>query len=217
MTSEETRRFMSVSAGGFSAHADAMLYDRDQAQVWFISMLGALTSTRAISASILKNPPDSLHALPDRDEDSELANREYFRLQIPWFTMGTWTSKVARLNVSGGWQCMVYTKLAEYGGEIAERSDFLLTSFTGDKKELIRNHYRFLDRRTELPIHESWAEWLWKRGLEGDEIRPLAGHNMTGYYCVFSAEQLREDICVAVKRGYIRIEKEAEYALGRTG
>ena len=210
----EVPRFMSVSAGGFSAFSDAMLYDQEEGQVWFLSMLGALTSVRAIWASIVKNPPDSLHALPEREEENEVRN--YFRLMIPSFTIGTWTNKVARLNVTGGWHSIAYTKLAEYGNEYNERKDFLLTSF-GSETSLIRNHYHFLDRRTDLPLHETWSDWIWDRGIAEDEIRQLTGHNMQGFYCLPNEELLKEDICKAVRTGKLRIEKEEMYALGRTG
>lgn len=217
MTLSESPRFMSVSAGGFSATSDAMLYELETNQVWFLSMLGALTSVRAIWAAILKNPPDSLHTLPgNEDEDEERTHRQYFRLMIPTYTIGTWTTKVARLNVSGGWHGMVYTRLAEYSNDFQGRYDFLLTKLRHDQ-DMEMMHYRFLDKRTELPIHESWAEWLWKRGQSEDEIRELTGHNMEGYYCTFNQEALREDICKAVRRGQLRIEKEDAYALGRTG
>ena len=34
-------------------------------------------------------------------------------------------------------------------------------------------HQRFLDRRSSLPLHNSWAGWLWQRGLDCGEISPL--------------------------------------------
>src|SRR5207253_2460678 len=43
----------------------------------------------------------------------------------------------------------------------------------GDPAEVPRLHYRFLDRRIDLPLHSSWADWLWERGLGNGEIRPL--------------------------------------------
>ena len=215
MTSEDKPSLLSVSAGGFNAFSDAMLYDQDAHHVWFLSMLGALTSVRAIWASIVKNPPDTLYVLPERENEEE--RNDYIRLQVPSFTIGTWTSKVARLNVSGGWHLMAYTRLAEYGSELAERKDFLLTSFKNSEEEIVRNHYRFLDRKIELPVHESWADWLWKRGLAEDEIRPLTGHNMAGYYCLIEEDSLREDICKGVRQGELQINEENAHAFGRTG
>ena len=215
MTSENSPSLLSASAGGFSAFSDAMLYDREASQVWFLSMLGALTSVRAIWASIVKNPPDTLHILPEKEDEED--RPDYIRLQVPSFTFGTWTMKVARLNVSGGWHLIAYTRLAEYSSDLPERKDFLLTSFSGSQEELVRNHYRFLDRKIELPVHESWADWLWERGLAEDEIRPLTGHNMAGYYCLIEEDSLREDICKAVKQGKLRVDEEDAHAFGRTG
>ena len=45
------------------------------------------------------------------------------RCVIPAHTVGTWTTKLTRLPVCGGWHALVYTTLAEYA---TEREQFLL-------------------------------------------------------------------------------------------
>ena len=53
-----------VSAGGFSATADAFARDPDSQELWFLSMVGPQTALKAIWASLLKQPPEAAHLIP---------------------------------------------------------------------------------------------------------------------------------------------------------
>ena len=92
----------------------------------------------------------------------------YERCVVPYETVGSWTTKIARLPVSGGWHALVYTKQAEFGFE--KDSFLLLAQSEEDAPDL---HHRFLDKRSPLPLHGSWAGWLWERGIDNGEIVPL--------------------------------------------
>ena len=110
-----------ITSGGFSATADAFARDEATDGLWFVSMVGSQTALKAIWASLLKQPPDTAHII--RGADGMALSGGYQRCQIPYETIGTWTTKIARLPVSGGWHALVYTKTAEYG---FEKGSFLL-------------------------------------------------------------------------------------------
>ena len=156
-----------VSAGGFSATADAFARDPDSGGLWFLSMVGSQTALKAIWASLLKQPPDVAHLI--RGADGMALSGSYQRCHVPRETVGTWTTKIARLPVSGGWHALVYTKLAEYA---FERDGFLLLAKSEEEAPAL--HHRFLDKRSPLPLHRSWADWLWRRALAREEARPPA-------------------------------------------
>ena len=148
-----------ITSGGFSATADAFARDDNTDGLWFVSMVGSQTALKAIWASLLKQPPDTAHII--RGADGMALSGGYQRCQIPYETVGTWTTKIARLPVSGGWHALVYTKTAEYG---FEKDSFLLLAQAEDEAPAL--HHRFLDKRSPLPLHGSWADWLWRRGLD---------------------------------------------------
>ena len=50
-----------ISAGGFSATADAFARDEGAETLWFLSMVGSQTALKAIWACLLKQPPDTAH------------------------------------------------------------------------------------------------------------------------------------------------------------
>ncbi len=157
-----------------------------------------------------------------------------------------WSAVPARLPVSGGWHALVYTKTAEYG---FEKDSFLLLAQTEEEAPAL--HHRFLDkprrpvhhhggrllghrrrlrpRRSPLPLHGSWADWLWRRGLDEGEIVPLqsvgvsayrcspkAGklRGVSAYRCSPKAGKLREDLSGAVASGWLTLPREEEASDG---
>ena len=171
-----------ISAGGFSATADAFARDPDSQGLWFLSMVGSQTALKAIWASLLKQPPEVAHLI--KGADGMALSGGYERCSIPYNTIGTWTTKIARLPVSGGWHALVFTKTAEYA---FERDDFLLLAQSEGEAPAL--HHRFLDKRSPLPLHRSWAGWLWERGLENGEIAPLQSSGVVAYRCSPNAER----------------------------
>ena len=183
-----------ISAGGFSATADAFARDPETGGLWFLSMVGSQTALKAIWASLLKQPPDPAHLI--RGADGMALSGGFHRCAVPHETVGTWTTKIARLPATGGWHALVYTKMAEHR---FERDAFLLLAPSEEEAPAL--HHRFLDRRSPLPLHGTWAGWLWHRGLRTGEIKPLQAVGLAAYRCAPDAERLREDLSGAVASG----------------
>ena len=190
-----------ISAGGFNATADAFARDGDTDGLWFVSMVGSQTALKAIWASLLKQPPDVAHII--RGADGMALSGGYQRCVIPYETIGTWTTKIARLPATGGWHALVYTRTAEYAHE---KDSFLLLAQSAEEAPAL--HHRFLDKRSPLPLHGSWADWLWERGIAEGEIVPLQSVGISGYRCSPKAAKLREDLSYAVASGRLALPRE---------
>ena len=197
----DTQDLYTISANGFSATADAFARDPDSEGLWFLSMVGSQSALKAIWAALLKRPPDAAHLLAGTD--GMALSGGFHRCQVPHETLGTWTTKIARLPMSGGWHAMVYTRLAEYA---FERDAFLLLA--PGEAEAPALHHRFLDRRSPLPLHRAWAEWLWRRGLAKGEVVPLQSAGIHAWRCQPDAEALREDLALAVGSGLLTLAPE---------
>ena len=191
-----------VSAGGFSATADAFARDPDDRELWFLSMVGSQTAVKAIWASLLKQPPEPAHLV--RGVDGGELTGDFLRCSVPHRTIGTWTTKITRLPTTGGWHAMVYTRMAEFA---FDREDFLLLARSDEEAPAL--HHRFLDRRSPLPLHRSWAQWLWRRGLRYGEIRPLQSSGISAWICSPDADKLRGDLSDAVALGTLALAEEA--------
>ena len=179
-----------ITAGGFSATADAFARDDATDGLWFVSMVGSQTALKAIWASLLKQPPDTAHII--KGADGMALSGGYKRCVVPHETVGTWTTKIARLPVSGGWHAL-----------LAQAED-----------EAPALHHRFLDKRSPLPLHGTWADWLWRRGLDEGEIVPLQSVGVSAYRCSPKAGKLREDLSGAVASGWLTLPKEEEASDG---
>ena len=190
-----------ISAGGFSATVDTFARDDDTDGLWFVSMVGSQAALKAIGASLLKQPPDAAHLI--RGADGTDFSGGYRRCVVPHETIGTWTRKLARLPVSGGWHALVYTKMAEFA---YERDSFLLLAKTEEEAPAL--HHRFLDKRSPLPLHRSWAGWLWRKGLQNGTVTPLESAGVVAYRCAPKAEWLRDDLSEAVASGRLMLPRE---------
>jgi hypothetical protein len=99
-----------------------------------------------------------------------------------------------------------------------ERPDFLLLARNEDPSAPLRTgsapalHYRFLNRRVDLPLHPSWAEWLWDRGIASVDTEALHSAGIHAYRCRPDVSQLEEGISAAVRRGRLLVPGEDDLA-----
>lgn len=156
-----------IRAAGFSA---AVAFALDGEQLWFISMLGSQQSVRAIWARLVKGETAHLS-----EDDLGSGASECWLAREAW---GTWRFHGARLPASAAYHGMLVPDLAAYA---CERPDFLLLARSEDEAPAL--HYRFLNRRVDLPLHPSWAEWLWDRGLASGETEALQSVAIHAYRC----------------------------------
>ncbi|MCY3684576.1 MAG: hypothetical protein OXH25_00130 [Chloroflexi bacterium] len=197
----QATQLYTITAGGFSATCDAFASDPEQNQLWFVSMVGAQTSLKAIWAALLNSPPSPAFLI--KGAVDELHEGGYERCRIPEASIGTWKTKIARLPQAGAYHAMVYTQMAELS---FERDAFLL--LTPDASEAPALHLRFLNQRTELPIHRSWADWLWEQGLENEAIRPLKSEGLHAWYCHHDPQQLESELSAAVRYGALGLPRQ---------
>ncbi len=182
---------LTIRAGGFSATVDGCARDADE--LWFVSMLGHQQAVRAIWARLVKGEAAYL-------SETELGGQPVPLAREAW---GTWRFSGLRLPSGSAYHGMLVPELAAFA---ADRRDFLLLAREPD--EAAHLHYRFLNRRLDLPLHPSWAEWLWARGLENGEVEPLTSVGVHAFRCRPEPEALREDIGEAVRRGVLSVQTD---------
>ena len=182
---------LTIRAGGFSATVDGCARDADE--LWFVSMLGHQQAVRAIWARLVKGEAAYL-------SETELGGQPVPLAREAW---GTWRFSGLRLPSGSAYHGMLVPELAAFA---ADRRDFLLLAREQD--EATRLHYRFLNRRLDLPLHSSWAEWFWSRGLENGEVETLTSVGVHAFRCRPEPEELREDIGEAVRRGVLSVQTD---------
>jgi hypothetical protein len=189
-------QLMTIRAAGFAATVDACA--RDDGQIWFLSLLGNQQSVRALWARLVKGETAYL------SEDELGGGSPCWLAAEAW---GTWRFHSARLPSGAAHHGLLVPELAAYA---CDRRDFLLLA--RNEGEAPALHYRFLNRRVDLPLHPSWAAWLWDRGLNADEIEALESVGVHAYRCRPDPSSLQEDISDAVRRGRLTVPDEDQLA-----
>jgi len=197
-----------LSAGGFSVYADTFAfeekpgYDAEEVTFYFLSLLGPAQSTRAIWARLLKGELVTLAW--------ETARRTRFGRLAALGPKG-WRMWSAGLPAAAGHQLVLAPTLA-LAGSVGEEF-LLLPRGEADAAPL---HYQFLNRRTDLPLHASWAPWLWSRALDTCEARPLVARGLQAYICRPDEPALVEDVSRAIRQGRLAsLDETAEVSSKR--
>jgi len=183
---------LTIRAGGFSATVDGCA--RSGNELWFLSMLGHQQAVRAIWARLVKGEAGFLSSTESGGEPTPLTREAW----------GTWRFTGMRLPSGSAYHGMLIPGIAAYAND---RLDFLL--LVREQDDAAPLHFRFLARRLDLPLHPSWAEWLWRRGLENEEVLHLESIGVRAYRCRPQPETVRADISDAVRRRELVVETAA--------
>ena len=189
-------QLLTIRIAGFTATVDACA--RDDGQVWFLSLLGNQQSVRALWARLVKGETAYL------SEDEIGGGSPCWLASEAW---GTWRFYAARLASGAAYHGMLVPEVAAYA---CDRGDFLLLARREDEAPAL--HYRFLNRRLDLPLHPSWAGWLWERGLREGDVEGLESIGVQAYRCRPDPAGLQEDISEAVRRRALAVPLDVEPA-----
>ena len=204
----EKPEVFTVNANGFTVHTDAFAIDTNRDAIYFISLQGPATGVKAVFAAMVNNPPQPIQLVK---ETKELTNQMVFSCYIPRETMGTWTSKMQKLPLSGAHHLMAYTKLCEPQWQPEKNQKFnkrfvVITPDGQDKKKL---YYQHLDQVMDIPLHPSWTDWLWQNGLDNRTTRELTTLGLASADLAYPQEAtLRRDIKSAIETGALRTEQD---------
>ena len=186
-----------LQAGGFSASVDAYAWELDSSQdarrmrLWFLSLLGSQQAVRALWARLIKGEVATL--------STEILGTARFCALAPEGPQG-WRFFTASLPSAAGFQGVLVPRIAFY---THDHVDFLL--LPRQLEEAVLLHCRFLNRRLDLPLHPTWADWLWQRALRTEEAVALETLGLLAYRCHPNVEALSADLTEAVQGGVLNV------------
>jgi hypothetical protein len=184
-----------LDAGGFAANVDAFAWEPDpdeatrRMRLWFVSLLGPQQALKAIWARLLKGELATL--------GRGLGNVNFCALAPEG--PRAWRAFAASLPMAAGHQLVLLPDAARC---TSARDDFLLLPRTPEEAPPL--HFRFLDRRVDLPLHASWDGWLWERALRTGEAVALEAEGIGAYRCAPKPDALAADVSAAVRAGVLR-------------
>jgi hypothetical protein len=159
-------------------------------RLWLISLLGSQQSVKALWAQLVKGETATLNTGAGGARFCVLAPQgprawRFFRASFP---------------ASSGYHGVLVPEAALFAEESPE---FLLLK--RDTDDAARLHYRFLNRRVALPLHPTWAEWLWERALRTGDTQMLESFGMEAYRCMPDEAALGSDITAAIRGGALSV------------
>jgi len=186
-----------LQADGFSVSVDAIAWEPDtdptarRMRLWFVSLLGPQEAVKALWARLIAGEVAILNrADPARADFCALAPEG----------LRSWRFFTAGLRAVAGYHGLLVPEAARY---TAERPDFLILPRQLDEAPGL--HYRFLNRRLDLPLHPSWAEWLWERARQTGEAVTLESQGLSAYRCIPNADALAADLGTAARDGTLAL------------
>ena len=198
-----TRQLYIASCQGFSATCDAFVVSKVKDSYFedlrLLSIIGGQAGTKAIAAGILKRNTESVWLRPEtNDEDLEAFSALRMDVSRPW------RSRTMRLPESKAWHTLVYSTMLEFN---QDEPSFVLLADPGTVSA-VDKHLQFLNRRVALPVHPSWKDWLWERGLTAGEIKPLLTTGVSAWECTPDHNELKADITAAIQEGLLTVPRE---------
>ena len=166
--------------------SDLIVEPDDMETVYFMSVCGYQVTVKGIIANLLENYSISIEI--DGIEHDLIRSETGYKVQ---------TKKLP----SGLVHAVVIPKLAVPNNDEEEKNRFFV--ITKEHQDLLTLFFRHLDEKTEIPLHPSWASWLWRTFKKQDdwlhELHTMAG-DFTGYLFNYQPTELHDLIAEAIKR-----------------
>ena len=191
-----------ISAGGFNATADAFARDDRTDGLWFVSMVGSQTALKAIWASLLKQPPDVAHII--RGADGMALHGGYERCMIP---VRDHRHLDDEDRPPAGDRRMARPRV--YQDRRVRLREGLVPAARPESGGGPGSPPPIPRQAQPAALHGSWADWLWERGIEEEEIVPLQSVGVSAYRCSPKPKKLRDDLSDAVASGRLTLPREA--------
>ncbi len=177
-----------VMATGIRAYCSDLIVDPiDPETAYFMSICGYQVTVKGIIAAFLESYGISI----------ELESGEYYLMRAD---LG-YKVQLKKLPSTRA-HALLYPVLTLPGHTEEKKNRFFV--FTNQEAEEKEMFFRHLDEKADIPLHRSWAEWLWRLFEDQDEwitkLETLAG-NYSGYAFRFHPKQLQDLISEAFRKG----------------
>jgi len=175
-----------INAMGIHAYCSDLIVDSDYPDtVYFMSVAGYQATVKGIVANLLEYHGVSI----------EIDGREHYLTRA---SLG-YKMQLRKLP-SGLAHAAVFPKLAMPKSDEERQDRFFIMTDKSD--ELLTLFFRHLDEKIEVPLHPSWAMWLWNTFAEQEawilEAKTLVGSHQ-GYLFEFNHKRVHDLISEAIR------------------
>jgi hypothetical protein len=177
-----------IKTGGIEAYCSDLIIDKEtNNSVYFLSIAGYQTTVKGILANFVKGEPLSI----------KINNNIHWVEKLP----GNYHMKLKKMPsaYSHGIALPKIGQSQENEQQTSTREFLLISNKHNDVKNLF---FGQLDQRAEIPLHQSWTEWLWKLFEEKEwvtKLKTLIGQ-FEGYLVSIHQEEMSDEITQAIRK-----------------
>ena len=176
-----------IHAMGIQAYCSDLIVDSsDSETVYYMSIGGYQATVKGIIANLLDNYGISVEV----DGNSHYLTRASFGYKA-----------LLKKLPSGLVHAVLFPKLALPKSDDENQDSFFI--MTDERDKVLTLFFRHLDEKTDIPLHPSWASWLWKT-FGSQEGWLLAAQTIVGsfegYYFEFNHENLYDLVSEAIRK-----------------
>ena len=177
-----------IQATGIRAFCSDLIIDPHYMEtVYFMSICGYQATVKGIIANLLENYGLSI----------EVDGVEYYLIRS-----GFGYKVEAKKLPSGSVHAVLFPKLALPKNDEERQNSFFIFTREYEGERLFTMFFRHLDEKAEIPLHPSWAKWLWRMFIEQEEwateLKTLVG-GYHGYSFKFNPKHLHDLISEAIR------------------
>jgi len=176
-----------IHAMGIQAYCSDLIVDSsDSETVYYMSIGGYQATVKGIIANLLDNYGISI----------EIEGKSHYLTRANF----GYKAQLKKLP-SGLVHALLFPRLALPKSDDENQDSFFI--MTDERDKVLTLFFRHLDEKTDIPLHPSWARWLWK-AFENQEGWLLEAKTMVGsfegYLFEFNHEQLHDLVSEAIRK-----------------
>lgn len=167
-----------ITAGGIKAFCSELMVNR-MAEIYLIAVAGYQVTVKGIIASVLEKKTVMI-----------MIDGGYYYFNRAEETFNIHYQKLP----SGLAEGIIIPEIALPG---TDNREYFMVLAEQKEKEMFFKH---LDEKSEIPLHDSWTDWLWQTFMTREWLTPLENPvgSYKGYIVKLCDEELREAIAEAI-------------------
>ena len=195
--------------------------ETDLSLLWFLSIVGPQTAVRAVRAALLNSPPKPaflLRQLPEslRPKQTELFDaaktaapeqsrpltdeeRQLYlprKVKLADYGSGNWRTPQTPLPDVRAYHSLMFSRKAmpDHPPDGKTNQFLLICPDAAEDVSPAERYYHYLNRRSTLPLHPDWQDWLWSSALNNEWAIPLESCGINAWLCQAADPEIHQAI-----------------------
>ena len=197
-------KLLPIQAMGIRAYCSDIIIDNEEdGTIYFMSVCGYQVTVKGLIANFLEQHGIGITV----NETSYYLTRHSLGYKV-----------LLRKLPSGLVHGLVFPNSALPGNDLKDINQYVV--FAKNQEDLLSLFYHHLDEKTDIPLHPSWAGWLWEMfEIQGEwqtELHTIHG-TYRGYLLEFNPCKLHELISSAIQSSVPEVVECFQLKGGRNG